>query len=156
MVMKAFSRIDADDYFLQMASLVAERATCRRRKVGCVLVDSEKHIVATGYNGVPTQFPHCLDSPCEGANSASGEELDKCLAVHAEQNALLQLRSNDTLTAYLTITPCITCAKIIANSRIKRIVSKVMYVQPEAMEILSTAKIKVDIVSDDFYDDSKK
>ena len=153
--MKAFSRIDADDYFLQMASLVAERATCRRRKVGCVLVDSEKHIVATGYNGVPTQFPHCLDNPCEGANSASGEELDKCLAVHAEQNALLQLRSNDTLTAYLTITPCITCAKIIANSRIKRIVSKVMYVQPEAMKILSTAKIKVDIVSDDFYDNSK-
>ena len=153
--MKAFSRIDADDYFLQMASLVAERATCRRRKVGCVLVDSEKHIVATGYNGVPTQFPHCLDNPCEGANSASGEELDKCLAVHAEQNALLQLRSNDTLTAYLTITPCITCAKMIANSRIKRIVSKVMYVQPEAMKILSTAKIKVDIVSDDFYDNSK-
>tara|TARA_R110000824_G_scaffold100319_1_gene238604 strand:+ start:4434 stop:4901 length:468 start_codon:yes stop_codon:yes gene_type:complete len=148
-------RIGVDDYFLQMASLVAERATCRRRKVGCVLVDSENHVVATGYNGVPTQFPHCLDIPCVGAYATSGEGLDTCLAVHAEQNALLQLRSNDVLTAYLTITPCITCAKMIANSRIKRIVSKMIYIQPEAMKILSLAKIKVDIASDNFYDNSK-
>ena len=72
-----------------MAELVAERSTCRRRKVGCVLVDSNNHVVATGYNGVPTHFPHCLDEPCEGATAPSGESLEKCLAVHAEQNALL-------------------------------------------------------------------
>ena len=139
-----------------MSSLVAKRATCRRRKVGCVLVDSKNHIVATGYNGVPTHFPHCLDNPCEGANEPSGESLDKCLAVHAEQNALLQLRSNDYLTAYLTVTPCITCAKMIANSSIRRIVSNVVYIQPTAMNILSTAGIKVDIISDEFYDNSNK
>ena len=151
-----YSRLDVDNYFLQMSSLVAKRATCRRRKVGCVLVDSKNHIVATGYNGVPTHFPHCLDNPCEGANEPSGESLEKCLAVHAEQNALLQLRSNDYLTAYLTVTPCITCAKMIANSRIRRIVSDVVYIQPNAMNILSTAKIKVDIISDEFYDNSNK
>ena len=151
-----YSRLDIDNYFLQMASLVAERSTCRRRKVGCVLVDSDNHVVATGYNGVPTHFPHCLDNPCEGANEPSGESLEKCLAVHAEQNALLQLRSNDYLTAYLTVTPCITCAKMIANSRIRRIVSDVVYIQPNAMNILSTAKIKVDIISDEFYDNSNK
>ena len=151
-----YSRLDVDNYFLQMSSLVAKRATCRRRKVGCVLVDSKNHIVATGYNGVPTHFPHCLDNPCEGANEPSGESLDKCLAVHAEQNALLQLRSNDYLTAYLTVTPCITCAKMIANSSIRRIVSNVVYIQPTAMNILSTAGIKVDIISDEFYDNSNK
>tara|TARA_R110001583_G_scaffold183_1_gene1667 strand:- start:16934 stop:17413 length:480 start_codon:yes stop_codon:yes gene_type:complete len=151
-----YSRLDVDNYFLQMSSLVAKRATCRRRKVGCVLVDSKNHIVATGYNGVPTHFPHCLDSPCEGANEPSGESLEKCLAVHAEQNALLQLRSNDYLTAYLTVTPCITCAKMIANSSIRRIVSSVVYIQPTAMNILSTAGIKVDIISDEFYDNSNK
>jgi dCMP deaminase len=151
-----YSRLDVDNYFLQMSSLVAERATCRRRKVGCVLVDSKNHIVATGYNGVPTHFPHCLDNPCEGANEPSGESLDKCLAVHAEQNALLQLRSNDYLTAYLTVTPCTTCAKMIANSSIRRIVSNVVYIQPTAMSILSTAGIKVDIISDEFYDNSNK
>lgn len=119
-------------------------------------MDSKNHIVATGYNGVPTHFPHCLDNPCEGANEPSGESLDKCLAVHAEQNALLQLRSNDYLTAYLTVTPCITCAKMIANSSIRRIVSNVVYIQPTAMNILSTAGIKVDIISDEYYDNSNK
>ena len=146
--MTNYSRLDVDTYFLQMAKLVGERSTCRRRKVGCVLVDSEKHVVATGYNGVPTNFPHCLDVPCEGASAPSGEALEKCLAVHAETNALLQLRSNDTLTAYLTVTPCITCAKMIANSHIRRIVSDVVYIQPIAVQILSTANIKVDIISD--------
>ena len=119
-------------------------------------MDSKNHIEATGYNGVPTHFPHCLDNPCEGANEPSGESLEKCLAVHAEQNALLQLRSNDYLTAYLTVTPCITCAKMIANSSIRRIVSSVVYIQPTAMNILSTAGIKVDIISDEYYDNSNK
>lgn len=136
-----------------MAELVAERSTCRRRKVGCVLVDSNNHVVATGYNGVPTHFPHCLDEPCEGATAPSGESLEKCLAVHAEQNALLQLRSNDILTAYLTVTPCITCAKMLANSSVKRIVANREYVQSLAVDVLDKAKIRVDILN---YDSRNK
>ena len=143
--MTIYSRLDVDNYFLQMACLVAERSTCRRRKVGCVLVDSENLVVATGYNGVPTHFPHCIDTPCEGATAPSGQVLEKCLAVHAEQNAFLQVRSNDTLTAYLTVTPCITCAKMIANSKVTRIVAKEPYVQSMATKILESAKIKVEI-----------
>ena len=143
--MTIYSRLDVDNYFLQMACLVAERSTCRRRKVGCVLGDSENHVVATGYNGVPTHFPHCIDTPCEGATAPSGQVLEKCLAVHAEQNAFLQVRSNDTLTAYLTVTPCITCAKMIANSKVTRIVAKEPYVQSMATKILESAKIKVEI-----------
>ena len=136
-----YSRLDVDTYFLQMAELVARRSTCRRREVGCVLVDSENHVVSTGYNGVPTHFPHCLDTPCEGATAPSGVSLDKCLAVHAEQNALLQLRSNDILTAYLTVSPCVACAKMIANSHIKRIVASYEYVQSFAVDILKQANI---------------
>ena len=136
-----YSRLDVDTYFLQMAELVARRSTCRRREVGCVLVDSENHVVSTGYNGVPTHFPHCLDTPCEGATAPSGVSLDKCLAVHAEQNALLQLRSNDILTAYLTVSPCVTCAKMIANSRIRRIVASYEYAHSFAVDILSQANI---------------
>ena len=139
-----YSRLEVDEYFLQMAELVAERSTCRRRKVGCVLVDSNNHVVATGYNGVPTHFPHCLDSPCEGASSPSGKDLDKCLAVHAEQNALLQLRSNDSLTAYITVSPCITCAKMIANSKISRLVSRESYTQLLSFSILKQADITYD------------
>ena len=139
-----YSRLDVDSYFLQMAQLVAQRSTCRRRSVGCVLVDSNNHVVATGYNGVPTHFPHCLDYPCVGADSPSGTNLEQCLAVHAEQNALLQLRSNDRLTAYLTVSPCITCAKMIANSKITRIVAQESYTHAMAFSILKRANIKYD------------
>ena len=139
-----YSRLDVDSYFLQMAQLVAKRSTCRRRSVGCVLVDSNNHVVATGYNGVPTHFTHCLDTPCLGASSPSGTDLESCLAVHAEQNALLQLRSNDFLTAYLTVSPCITCAKMIANSKIIRIVAQESYTQALSFSILQQANIQYD------------
>ena len=142
-----YSRLDVDSYFLQMAQLVAKRSTCRRRNVGCVLVDSSNHVVATGYNGVPTHFPHCLESPCLGANSPSGTDLESCLAVHAEQNALLQLRSNDFLTAYLTVSPCITCAKMIANSKIVRIVAQESYTQALSFSILQQANIEYDYLN---------
>ena len=54
-------RIETDKYFLEIATIVAKRSTCLRRSVGCVLVDTQNHIVATGYNGVPKSFDHCLD-----------------------------------------------------------------------------------------------
>ena len=60
-------RIPSDWYFLKMANLASERATCKRRKVGCILVNSKKHVIATGYNGVETGQEHCIDNPCEGA-----------------------------------------------------------------------------------------
>ena len=83
-------RLAVDDYFLKMAELAALRSTCARRQVGCVLVDSNNHVAATGYNGVPKGFVHCLDVPCIGADAQSGTRLDECYAVHAEMNALLQ------------------------------------------------------------------
>ena len=143
----SFNRIDFDSYCLELAELVAKRATCQRRAVGCVLVDSKNHIVATGYNGVPTDFMHCTDEPCGGAGLPSGQGLDECIAVHAEIYALLQLRSDDDLTCYLTTTPCVQCAKAICNSRIKRIVARTWYPQDKAAWFLATAKIDVDIVT---------
>lgn len=145
--MTSSNRIDFDSYCLELAELVSKRATCQRRAVGCVLVDSQNHIVATGYNGVPSEFLHCTDSPCEGAKYPSGVGLDECIAVHAEINALLQLRSDDTLTCYLTTTPCVQCAKAICNSRIQRIVAREWYPQERAAWFLETARISVDIVT---------
>ena len=138
-------RLEIDDYFLKMAQLASLRSTCVRRQVGCVLVDSHNHVVATGYNGVPAGFTHCLALPCKGANAPSGTRLNECKAVHAEMNALLQLQSTDTLTAYLTVTPCFDCAKVLANSNVKRIVASVWYPQTEVKEILEEANIVVDI-----------
>ena len=140
-----FSRLDVDDYFLNIAKLVGKRSTCRRRQVGCVLVDSQNHIVSTGYNGVIKGATHCLDVPCQGAQAPSGTDLDECFAVHAEMNALLQLRSNDVLTAYLTTTPCFPCAKVIGNSTVKRIVSLEWYPAKYVKDILDQAQISVEI-----------
>ena len=139
-------RLEIDEYFLNMAKLAALRSTCKRRQVGCILVDSNNHVAATGYNGVPKGFKHCLDYPCTGADAASGTRLNECKAVHAEMNALLQLTSNDVLTAYLTVTPCFDCSKVLANSTVRRIVAPVWYPQDEVKEILDEALIAVDIV----------
>ena len=136
-------RIDTDKYFLEIARTVAKRSTCMRRSVGCVLVDSQNHIVATGYIGVPTKFTHCLDSPCEGAFSLSGTDLDLCNALHAEVNAFLQLRSDDVLTAYLTVSPCFSCAKMLANSNVKRLVAAELYVHEQAINLLNQADIEI-------------
>jgi len=117
------SRPETDDYFLAMARLVSYRATCHRRAVGCVLVDKYNHVLATGYNGVASGEPHCIDVPCAGAELPSGTGLDKCEAIHAEQNAILQCRNvADIETAYITVSCCITCTKLLMNTGCKRIV----------------------------------
>lgn len=122
-------RIPSDWYFLKMANLASERATCKRRKVGCILVNSKKHVIATGYNGVAAGQEHCIDNPCEGAQLKSGEGLDKCEAIHAEQNALLQCRDvYDIQTVYCTLSPCIHCLKLLLNTSAQRIVFMEKYV----------------------------
>ena len=138
-------RLSTDKYFLNIAEVVSQRGTCARRKVGCVVVDSNNHVVATGYNGVAKKFPHCIDQPCEGANYPSGEGLDKCEAIHAELNALIQLRSDDTsLSMYTTTTPCVACAKVICNSNVKRVVSISQYSQ-DTLSMFAQAGIKLEI-----------
>ena len=140
-------RIHIDDYFLNMARLASLRGTCKRRQVGCILVDSNNHVVATGYNGVPKGFVHCLDNPCKGADAPSGTRLNECKAVHAEMNALLQLTSVDTLTAYVTVTPCFDCAKLMIQSGINRVVYLDQYRDTGGIDLLCKANIDVSQVS---------
>jgi dCMP deaminase len=111
------SRIKEQEYYLTIAKIVAERSTCVRRKVGCVLLDSFKKIIATGYNGVPRGVPHCIDAPCAGAKYTSGEGLDECLAVHAEANALIQCQDQFEIFICVSTTfPCIHCLKMLMNT----------------------------------------
>lgn len=142
-------RLSKDEYFSRMADLVSQRATCKRRSVGCVLVSAAGHVLATGYNGVPAGGTHCIDVPCPGAQYPSGHGLDHCEAIHAEQNALLQCRDVSLIhTAYVTTMPCMTCVKLLMNTGCQRIVYGQEYPQQEAKEfwkkngriILSTAE----------------
>ena len=129
-------RPDLDTYFMSMAVLVASRATCPRRKVGSVLINTRGHVLATGYNGVAAGQAHCIDSPCPGAGLPSGQGLDKCQALHGEQNALLQCRDVYQIdTAYVTASPCITCTKLFLNTSCRRIVFLEEYPHSDAKDL---------------------
>lgn len=143
-VWKKFTgRLSRDEYYLQMLDLVALRSTCSRRCVGAIIVDSKGRVLSTGYNGVPVGFVHCIDEPCRGACDDPGDS-SRCLAVHAEINAMLQCpRINDAYTIYVSCTPCFSCAKMICNTSIKRIVTIEKYSDQEGAIILSEADIEV-------------
>jgi dCMP deaminase len=137
-----------DEYFLEVAHLVAKRATCLRRRVGAVLV-KDKRILATGYNGAPRGLKHCLDIGCirEKLKIPSGERHELCRALHGEQNALIQASlygiSVKGATLYSTNQPCIICAKMLINAGISEIVIADGYPDKMAMEFLKEAKIRV-------------
>ena len=136
-----------DDYFMDIAHVVATRATCPRRSVGAVIV-FEKRILTTGYNGAPKGLQHC---PPDGAEKPWPEG---CLinghcarSVHAEQNAILQAALNGVstrgATLYVTCQPCSACAKMIINAGIVRVVFAGDYPDPFAMELFREAKIEL-------------
>lgn len=113
-----------DQFFIQMAKLIATRGTCVRRQVGGVAVNARGHVLSTGYNGVPAGMPHCLGGrPCLGATAPSGTALDQCLAVHAEVNLLSQCHNVWEIdTVYLTASPCFSCTKALISSGCHRII----------------------------------
>ena len=92
-------------------------------------VNKKNHIIATGYNGNPSGFIHCINKPCQGANSPQGEDLDKCEAIHAEQNALLQCKNVYEIDrVYTTLEPCVHCTKLLLNTSANQIIYGEKYV----------------------------
>jgi dCMP deaminase len=137
------SRLSKTEYFLKMLDLVAARSTCIRRVVGAIITDSDGHILSTGYNGVPKNFDHCIDVPCAGGADKAGDT-SRCLAVHAEQNALLQCNDLTRATIlYSSCVPCKTCALMICNTEIKTIFAKERYADEKGLAILIEAGITV-------------
>ena len=137
-----------DEYFIKIAYLVSERSTCLRRKVGAVLV-KDKRILATGYNGAPAGIVHCEVTGClrEKLNVPSGERHELCRGLHAEQNVLLQAALHGVSVKgsvlYVTVTPCIICAKMIINAGVKEVVIDGDYPDKMAKEFLKEAGVKV-------------
>jgi dCMP deaminase len=143
-------RPDIDEYFLKVAAVVAERSTCLRHHVGAVAVRN-KHILSTGYNGAAAGCKDCLELGClrNELNIPSGERHEICRAIHAEQNAIIQAAlhgvSLEGCTIYCTQTPCILCAKMLANARIKRFVSFGKYNDNAFIDLFKEVGIEVDI-----------
>ena len=143
-------RLDSDEYFLKIASVVAERSTCCRHHIGAVAVRN-KHILATGYNGAPSGFKDCLELGClrDEMNIPSGTRQEICRGIHAEQNVIIQATlhgvSLEGSTIYATHTPCVLCAKMLVNARIKRFVSFGKYDDNAFVDLFKEASIELDI-----------
>ena len=148
--MKKATRPDIDEYFLKIASVVAERSTCRRHHVGAVAVRN-KHILATGYNGAPSGAKDCLELGClrDELNIPSGERQEICRGIHAEQNVIIQATlhgvSLEGSTIYCTHTPCVLCAKMLVNARIKRYISFGKYNDDVFVDLFKEAGIEFDM-----------
>ena len=135
-----------DEYFMSLAHLAATRSTCLRRHVGAVVV-KDRMVLSTGYNDTPRGLPNCGGGGCArcASSAASGTSLDTCLCLHAEQNAIVQAAYHGVGIAggaiYCTHQPCLTCAKMIVNAGLVRIVYDEPYPDPTAERLLSDASI---------------
>ena len=148
--MKKATRPDIDEYFLKIASVVAERSTCRRHHVGAVAA-KDKHILATGYNGAPSGLKDCLELGClrDELGIPSGTRQEICRGIHAEQNVIIQATlhgvSLEGSTIYCTHTPCVLCAKMLVNAKIKRYISFGQYNDKTFKDLFREAGIELDI-----------
>jgi dCMP deaminase len=131
-----------DDYFLELANAASSRATCDRGKSGCVIV-RDKQVLATGYVGSPAGLPHCDDVGhlMKKVIQENGEISEHCLrTVHAEQNAICQAAkrgiSIEGATIYTRMTPCRTCAMLLINCGIQKVVCERKYQLAEESEQL--------------------
>jgi dCMP deaminase len=145
-------RPGVDEYFLKIASVVAERSTCLRHHVGAVAV-RDKHILTTGYNGAAAGLKDCLELGClrDELGIESGTRHEICRAIHAEQNVIIQAALHGVslvgATIYCTHSPCVLCAKMLINARIARFVTYGMYSEESFREMFQEAGIEFDLLS---------
>ena len=133
------NRPSRDESMMILARGIAVRSTCPRRDTGCVLTDSYGRILSVGHNGVPRGQPHCIDEPCAGADEPSGYHLDRCMAVHAEMNALLFCKDiMQVHTCYTTASPCMSCIKVLLQSSCKYIIFDELY-DTESLNLWNSA-----------------
>jgi dCMP deaminase len=120
-----FNRLSRNEYYMKLAEITAQRTNCLKRGVGCVIVKDDR-IISIGYNGTPKNTLNCYEGGCERCNDKliqSGEKLDLCKCLHAEENALLfcDFFKTENSVMYITHFPCLTCSKKIIQAGVKQI-----------------------------------
>jgi dCMP deaminase len=133
-------RVPWDEYFMNIANVVASRSTCQRKYVGAVIVRN-RTILSTGYNGSIRGMPHCIDV-------GHMMENDHCVAtIHAEANAIIQAAKNgvmiDGATLYVTASPCWSCFKQSANAGIVRICYGEFYRDQRIFDVAEQIQIEL-------------
>ena len=145
-----------DEYFMDLANTAARRATCDRGRSGCVIV-RDKQVLVTGYVGSPKGMPHCDDVGhlFKKVYHEDGSVTQHCVrTVHAEQNAITQAARRgialDKGTLYCKMTPCRTCAMLIINCGIERVVCEKKYhAGKESEDLFSAAGVELVFFNDE-------
>lgn len=151
-----YKRPSWDEYFLNLVSVVGSRGTCDRGRSGCVIV-KDRRILSTGYVGSPMGTIHCDEGGHEMHTviHESGDQTRHCIRTsHAEQNAIANAArfgvALDEATLYCHMTPCYTCAKMIINAGIKRVVcNKDYHAGGRSKELFKEAGIIYELVNDE-------
>lgn len=152
----AYRRPSWDEYFMELANTASKRATCDRGRSGCVIV-KDRQLLVTGYVGSPAGLPHCdeVGHLFRQTIEEDGRISNHCVrTVHAEQNAICQAArrgiSLEGATLYCRMTPCRTCAMLIINCGIKRVVCEKKYhAGAESEEMLRQAGVELEFFSDE-------
>lgn len=128
-----YTRPSWDEYFMEVSRTVAKRATCDRGRSGCVMAKN-KQILVVGYVGAPCGLAHCdeVGHQMKTTTHEDGRQTQHCMrTIHAEQSAIVQAAkigvAIDGATIYCKMTPCATCAKMIINAGIRRVVCEKKY-----------------------------
>lgn len=139
-------RVSFDEMYSLMCYIIAERATCLWFSSGCIIV-KDGQVEAMGYNGAPKGLPHCSVLGCniDRPGLDASREDPACRGVHAEQNAIVQAGIDKCrgATLYVNGIPCRTCAKLIIQSEIGRVVITGERPEGEGMTLLRQAGIEV-------------
>lgn len=161
---KPYIRPTWDEYFMEVANTIAKRATCDRGRSGCVIARN-KQILVTGYVGSPRGLPHCdeVGHLFKKTIHEDGSVTNHCVrTVHAEQNAICQAArlgiALEGATLYCRMTPCRTCAMLIINCGIERVVCEYRYhAGGESEQMFADAGVRLDFVHDEIlqYDKQK-
>lgn len=138
-----------DEYFMDIARVVATRGNCIKRKVAAVIV-KDRRVISTGYNGTPRGVTNCNEGGCPRCNrfGKSGEDLGECLCSHAEENAVVQAAYHGVeikgATIYSTYSPCLICTKMIINSGLREVVfDKAYSIEDTPLTLLTKAGLIV-------------
>lgn len=116
-------------YFMEIADAASRKSSCLSRNVGAVIVKN-KQILSTGFNGVPSGFPHC--GVCFGGERVSGHGLDELPCLHAEENAIIQAAKKvsdgcEGAVMFATSTPCNRCLRMAIQAGIQKVYFRDLY-----------------------------
>ena len=136
-----------DRAYMGMAREFSKLSYAERAKVGCIIVSSKGQVVSQGYNGMPSGMDNRCEHEDENGNIVTNTEV-----LHAESNAITKCAKwggrTDGATIYVTLSPCIDCAKLIIQAGIKRVAYGEKYRNTEGVELLENVGIKCECISD--------